>query len=73
MYAMNNKGWPVNFSFGAVTFNQFSSKVDEMLNIVDKCMYEAKNGGKNKIIYKTFNECIAYGIGVFCPCHSASI
>jgi hypothetical protein len=36
MYAMNNKGWPVSFSFGTVTFNQFSLKVDEMLNMVDR-------------------------------------
>jgi len=55
MYAMNKEGWPVSFSFGAVTFNQFNLKANEMLKIVDQSMYEAKNAGKNKIIYKTVN------------------
>jgi diguanylate cyclase (GGDEF)-like protein len=46
---MNDKSFPVTFSFGLVTFRKFPKTEREMLKIADDYMYKAKKEGKNKI------------------------
>jgi diguanylate cyclase (GGDEF)-like protein len=47
--AVNDRGYPVTFSFGVVTFHGFPETVREMIKIADDCMYSAKKSGKNRI------------------------
>jgi diguanylate cyclase (GGDEF)-like protein len=47
--AMEDKAYPVTFSFGLVTFKKFPKSAREMLKIADDCMYKAKKEGKNTI------------------------
>ena len=46
---MHKNGWPVKFSFGVVTFVDFSGSVDEMLKKADNLIYSAKNSGRDTI------------------------
>jgi diguanylate cyclase (GGDEF)-like protein len=50
---MNENGWAVTFSIGALTLNVPQLSVDEMLGRADQLMYKVKNGGKNNIQYAT--------------------
>ena len=50
---MNENGWSVTFSIGALTLNVPQLSVDEMLGRADQLMYKVKNGGKNNIHYAT--------------------
>jgi len=56
LHAMESKAWPVSFSFGVVTFHNFTKTVREMLHIADECMYKAKQDGKNRIIIKVVGK-----------------
>jgi diguanylate cyclase (GGDEF)-like protein len=47
---------PVSFSIGAVTFVKPPDSVDEMIRIVDRLMYSAKAGGKNRVLYELFGK-----------------
>ncbi len=47
-------GRSVTFSIGVVTFTISPSSTDEMIKIVDRIMYEAKNSGKNIVKYAVF-------------------
>jgi len=47
-------GRSVTFSIGVVTFVSFPSSIDEMIKIVDRLMYAAKNSGKNLVKYAVF-------------------
>jgi diguanylate cyclase (GGDEF)-like protein len=47
---------PVSFSIGAVTFIKPPDSVDEMIRIVDRLMYSAKAGGKNRVLYESFEK-----------------
>lgn len=47
--ATEASGWPVTFSIGAVTFTDPPADVDELIRIVDKVMYEVKNGSKDAL------------------------
>jgi len=47
-------GRSVTFSIGVVTFINAPSSIDEMIKIVDRLMYEAKNSGKNLVKYAVF-------------------
>jgi diguanylate cyclase (GGDEF)-like protein len=53
---IQDKGWPVTLSVGAVTFEILPGSVDEMINAADRQMYRAKKKGKNRIQYKIINE-----------------
>lgn len=46
---MNNNGWPVTFSIGAITFYHNIPAVRESIKAVDDLMYEVKKSGKNNI------------------------
>ena len=48
------EGWPIAFSMGGVTFNSPPSKVDELLRIADRLMYDVKNSGKNGIRHEIY-------------------
>jgi diguanylate cyclase (GGDEF)-like protein len=45
--AVEERGWPVTFSFGVVTCNNPLCKVDELIKAADNLMYSVKNSGKN--------------------------
>ena len=49
---MQDNGWPVTLSVGAVTFEILPDSVDEMISTADSQMYIAKKHGKNRIQYK---------------------
>jgi diguanylate cyclase (GGDEF)-like protein len=46
---MRKNGYPVTFSFGAVTFLTAPATVDKMIHMVDTLMYSAKQNGKNRV------------------------
>ncbi len=47
--AVDNHSFDVGFSIGAVTFLDFPDSVDQMLETVDRLMYQVKNSGKNAL------------------------
>ncbi|HEV2609480.1 MAG TPA: DUF2062 domain-containing protein [Noviherbaspirillum sp.] len=51
---MRANKWPVSFSMGAATFINAPGSVEEALACADSLMYEAKHGGRDAIIFKTF-------------------
>ena len=53
---MQDNGWSVTLSVGAVTFEILPDSVDEMINAADCQMYQAKKNGKNRIHYKIIAE-----------------
>jgi len=53
---MQDNGWSVTLSVGAVTFEILPDSVDEMINTADSQMYNAKKNGKNRIQYKIIVE-----------------
>jgi diguanylate cyclase (GGDEF)-like protein len=46
------KKWPVTLSIGACTYIEPPLSIDAAIQNVDKLMYKAKNGGKNKIVHR---------------------
>lgn len=44
--------FPVGFSVGVVTFEYPSTTVDDMVSVADSVMYQAKQNGKNQIVYQ---------------------
>ena len=46
---MKEKGWPVTFSIGVVTFSQVMDTSRDMIKMVDDLMYDVKKSGKNNI------------------------
>jgi diguanylate cyclase (GGDEF)-like protein len=53
---IQDSGWAVTLSVGAVTFEVLPDSVDEMINAADGQMYNAKKNGKNRIQYKIIAE-----------------
>jgi len=49
---MKQKGWPVTFSVGAVTFLSAPESVERMIEHADETMYSVKQTGKNRICQK---------------------
>ncbi len=47
------KGWPIGFSMGVVTFPATPPSVDAAIARVDALMYEAKRAGKHRVRYET--------------------
>jgi diguanylate cyclase (GGDEF)-like protein len=43
---------PVGFSIGVITFEYPSTTVDDMVSVADSVMYQAKQNGKNQIVYQ---------------------
>ena len=54
--AVRRSGWPVTFSFGAITFFNPSGSVDEMIRMVDALMYTVKSEGKNAVKYEVYSD-----------------
>ena len=54
--AMRRSGWPVTFSFGAITFFNPIVSVDEMVHMADWLMYAVKSEGKNAIKYEVYSD-----------------
>jgi diguanylate cyclase (GGDEF)-like protein len=50
-FAQKNK-WPVSYSIGVAIFIKTPTSVDEMIRIVDRIMYSAKESGKNLVKYE---------------------
>ena len=47
--SMKEKGWPVTFSIGAVTFLSAPESVEQMIEHADETMYSVKQTGKNRV------------------------
>lgn len=57
MDAVQQKEWPVTFSFGVVTCNNsLSCKVDDLIKAADNLMYSVKNSGKNMIRHEVLDR-----------------
>ncbi|AMV73949.1 hypothetical protein JCM30471_23720 [Desulfuromonas carbonis] len=50
--AMGEGDWPVTFSIGAVTFDGFEDDLDSLVRAADDLMYQAKRGGKNRLVHQ---------------------
>jgi diguanylate cyclase (GGDEF)-like protein len=47
--SMKERGWPVTFSIGAVTFQSAPESVERMIECADEIMYSVKQRGKNGV------------------------
>jgi diguanylate cyclase (GGDEF)-like protein len=56
MNIMKEKGWPVAFSIGVVTFKSAPNTVDEIMKKADNLMYSAKQNAENKIKQEVVEE-----------------
>jgi diguanylate cyclase (GGDEF)-like protein len=52
--AMRAHGWGVTFSIGVVGFEAPALGVDQLIEIADRLMYRAKQGGKDRIAYDVY-------------------
>jgi len=50
------RNWDLTFSIGALTFLSYPESVDEVIGAADRLMYEVKRGGKNGILYSTYEK-----------------
>ena len=48
---MRERGWPVTFSIGIVTFLEPPDSVEDLLGAADTLMYRVKHRGKNRVAY----------------------
>ena len=66
--AMQERGWPVTFSIGVMTFRTPPDSVEVMVQKVDGLMYAVKNGSKNAINFDNssadFEAGLKFGDGV---------
>jgi diguanylate cyclase (GGDEF)-like protein len=53
---LDEKKWPVTLNMGVITYRKFDCSIDEMINQVDKLMYQIKKSGKNGVLYKIYSE-----------------
>lgn len=53
--AVKIKNFDVGFSIGAVTFTSFPNTTSQMLEQVDRLMYQIKNNGKNGLEHQLWN------------------
>ena len=44
-------GWPITFSIGVAVFGRIPATMDEAIHITDHLMYQAKNSGKDRVVY----------------------
>ncbi|MGA1862207.1 GGDEF domain-containing protein [Deferribacter thermophilus] len=56
VFTEKGKGFNVTISLGVVGFPDTSEKSYELLDLVDKALYDAKNKGKNKVVVLTKNS-----------------
>jgi diguanylate cyclase (GGDEF)-like protein len=53
---INNKGWPVTLSIGAVTYTDLPPSINPMIKRADDLMYSVKHDGKNDLIHIQWPE-----------------
>jgi diguanylate cyclase (GGDEF)-like protein len=53
---MAQRGWPVTFSIGVVTFLTPPRDPDQALQITDRLMYAVKNNGKDQVLQRVFDK-----------------
>jgi PleD family two-component response regulator len=53
---MQQKGWPVTFSMGAVTCVTPPHSPEQLINMADELMYQVKNSTKNDIRFFTWGR-----------------
>ena len=51
--AMDEADWPVTFSIGVANYPTAPADLDTVLAVADGLMYEAKHGGRDRIVSKT--------------------
>ncbi len=51
--AMAANGWPVGFSIGCVTCEDWNRSADDVLDLADQTMYSVKTSGKNSILFRS--------------------
>ncbi|WP_334190468.1 DUF2062 domain-containing protein [Noviherbaspirillum sp.] len=51
---MRANKWPVSFSMGVATFIDAPDNVDQAIAYADSLMYEAKTGGRDGAVFKTY-------------------
>ena len=52
VFTYQDKKIPVTLSFGLSVYNQKGLKTDDVIKQADQCLYEAKNSGRNKVVFK---------------------
>lgn len=52
--AMKRHGWPVTFSVGVASYDVTPKDFDCLLKQADALMYEAKHGGRNRVLLREF-------------------
>lgn len=52
---INEHGWPVTMSIGAVTYLNAPTAADEVIKSADNLMYSVKSSGKNNIKHETYS------------------
>jgi diguanylate cyclase (GGDEF)-like protein len=52
--AMRARGWPVSFSIGVLACPVLPPTVNDMIRRADELMYTAKSGGKDRMIFASF-------------------
>jgi diguanylate cyclase (GGDEF)-like protein len=55
--AMQQNGWRITFSIGAVTFLAPPVSVQEMIAGADQAMFAVKNSGKNRLQHEVQDSC----------------
>jgi diguanylate cyclase (GGDEF)-like protein len=56
METMQQKGWPVTFSMGAVTCVTPPHSPEQLINMADELMYQVKNSTKNDVRFFTWGR-----------------
>jgi diguanylate cyclase (GGDEF)-like protein len=52
VFVYQDKKIPVTLSFGLSVYNKKDLKMDDVIKQADQCLYEAKNSGRNKVVFK---------------------
>ncbi len=47
---------PVTLSFGLSVYNKKGLKTDDVIKEADQCLYQAKNSGRNKVVFKKLSS-----------------
>ncbi len=58
---IGDHGWPVGASVGVAIFPATQPSEADAVAYADRLMYEAKNGGKNRVVYREFPDAEASG------------
>jgi len=56
VFVYQDKKIPVTISFGLSVYNKKGLKIEDVVKQADQCLYEAKDSGRNKVIYKKISS-----------------